>query len=77
MKNKINRRNFALQGSAIVLGLLGINKFTVSTSSQSNHTKTLPDDFLGRLPKMMEFAGVPGVAIAVVEKGRLSWSKEF
>ena len=39
--------------------------------------KRLSDDFLKRLPQMMELAAVPGVAVAYIENGRLSWSGEF
>lgn len=37
----------------------------------------LSDEFLDRLPELMEFAGVPGVAIAIVDEGQVAWTREF
>ncbi|MBX7173364.1 MAG: beta-lactamase family protein [Pyrinomonadaceae bacterium] len=74
MKNKINRRTFAIQSGASILGLSALNVFaSVSAKSSSPLSK----EFLEELPKMMELANVPGVAAAVVENGKLSWSGEF
>jgi len=39
--------------------------------------RRLSDGFVKRLPHMMDLASVPGVAVAYVENGRLSWSGEF
>jgi CubicO group peptidase (beta-lactamase class C family) len=36
-----------------------------------------PEDFLADLPRQMRALGVPGVGIAVVEQGRLAWSRGF
>ena len=38
---------------------------------------TPPDDFLADLPRQMQALGVPGIGIAVVEAGRLAWSRSF
>ncbi|WP_223158146.1 serine hydrolase domain-containing protein [Thermomonas carbonis] len=35
------------------------------------------DDFLKDLPRQMQALGVPGVGVAVVEAGRLAWSRGF
>jgi len=35
------------------------------------------DDFLAELPRIMEAFAVPGVGIAVVEKGEVAWSRPF
>lgn len=36
-----------------------------------------PEDLIGDLPRFMQIAGVPGVAIAVVDRGELAWSRGF
>lgn len=36
-----------------------------------------PDELLQDLPRQMQALGVPGVGIAVVEQGRLAWSRGF
>lgn len=38
---------------------------------------TPPSDFLDDLPRQMQALGVPGLGIAVVEGGRLAWSRGF
>jgi len=35
------------------------------------------DDFLRDLPRLMRVAAVPGLAIAVIENGRLAWTRGF
>lgn len=35
------------------------------------------EDLLGDLPRLMRVAGVPGAAIAVVDGGKLAWSRSF
>lgn len=75
MNNKIDRRTFAWQCCSAVLGVsaLGGSSFGASVPSAN----PLSEKFLGQLPKMMEWSGVPGVQIAVVEKGRLIWKGNF
>lgn len=78
MKKRINRRAFALQGGAGLLALSGVTKLSAATTSAlSKLSKPLPDKFIAQLPKMMDYAGVPGVAVAVVENGRLAWKGDY
>lgn len=37
----------------------------------------LSDAFLADLPKLMEWANVPGLAVAILKNGKLSWSRGF
>lgn len=74
MKNKINRRTFAIQSGASLLGLSAISGFA-SNGLQKN--KPLSQKFLTQLPKMMEWAGVPGVQVGLVEKDKLTWKGEY
>ncbi len=73
MQNKINRRTFAIQSGASILGLSALKGFA-STPPKS---KPLSEKFLAQLPKMLELANVPGVAIAVIENGQKTWAGEF
>ena len=38
---------------------------------------TLSDEFLLRIPTLMQWANVPGLSIAIIKDGQLSWSKGF
>jgi CubicO group peptidase (beta-lactamase class C family) len=88
MNKKIGRREFALRG----LGAVGaVSSFAAGIRSEPLRgavlgreaitaplkLRKLSAGFLKRLPQMMELAAVPGVAVAYVEDGRLSWSGEF
>lgn len=82
MKKEISRRKFALQSGLGLLALTGVNKIaaapTISPVPElSEKAGPLSEKFLAQLPKMMELAGVPGVATAVIEKGRVTWSGEY
>src|SRR5256885_4854910 len=73
--NNITRREFAFRTSAALIALPAVGlgqKLPAQVSSW-----TLSDQFLERLPTLMEWAGVPGVAVAIVRDGKLSWSKGF
>ena len=78
MKQAIGRRTFILQGS----GAAGAAFFMGSRKAAGHDAETLKlkrlsERFLQRLPKMMEIANVPGLAVAYLENGRLSWSGNF
>ena len=77
MSNKIDRRAFTRQS----IGLVGIAGIAGASSFASPKTgsklRPLSDKFLKRLPTMMALANVPGVAVAYVEKGRVTWSGDF
>ena len=74
MKSKINRRAFAIQSGASILGLSALTGIAAESAKSS---LPLSKEFLERLPKVMDWAGVPGAQVAVVEKGNLIWKGEF
>ncbi len=74
MQNKINRRAFSIQIGTSILGLSALKGFA-SVSAKSS--LPLSKEFLARLPKMMDWAGVPGAQAAVVEKDSVIWKGEF
>jgi CubicO group peptidase (beta-lactamase class C family) len=39
--------------------------------------KRIPQAFLNRLSSMMEIANVPGLSIAMIQDGEVSWTKDF
>ena len=74
MKDKINRLRFARQSA---LALLGFSGLRVSASALTPQSKPLSDKFLSQLPGLLELSNVPGVAVAVIENGKISWSSQF
>lgn len=73
MANKINRRTFAIQSGASIFGLSALKGFAATPTI----SKPLSEKFLMQLPKMMDWAGVPGVQIGIIEKGSLTWKSDF
>jgi CubicO group peptidase (beta-lactamase class C family) len=71
MRKNISRRMFAAQSGAAVFGLSAINGIA------AKQAKPLSDKLLANMPKLLEWAGVPGVQVAVVEKERVVWKSEF
>ena len=59
-----------------MLALTGLKKINAATEIAYDK-KPLSDKFLAELPKMMEFAGVPGVAIVEVKNERISWRRDY
>ncbi len=78
MNKTLDRRTFAKQAIGLLAlgGLVSIPSFGAARV-RSMKLRPLSARFLERLPKMMELANVPGVAVANVEKGRMTWSGEF
>ena len=66
-----------LLGSGLALSLLGPWGLRASPTIDANADWIPADDFLRDLPRQMQALGVPGIAIAVVEDGRLAWSRGF
>lgn len=78
MKKKISRRMFALQSGAGLVALAGIKDINASPLiNLHDKKKPLSEKFLSQLPTKMEFAGVPGVAIIIVENGRVIWKGNY
>jgi CubicO group peptidase (beta-lactamase class C family) len=50
-------------------------------AAQNERSKTaeriFSDEFIERLPTLMQWANVPGVAVAVIRDGKLAWSRGF
>jgi len=72
---KISRRQFALRSGAVMLALpaIGLGEWR----GKREAAWSLSDKFLQRLPALMDWAAVPGVAVAIVRDGKLAWSKGF
>jgi CubicO group peptidase (beta-lactamase class C family) len=72
-----DRRRFI--AAATALAALGILPPGASASSCNDPDSSwIPDDdFLARLPRLMEAFAVPGIGIAVVEDGEVAWSRPF
>lgn len=75
MKHQISRRSFALSaGAAVATTPLFARATNISASAS---TGVPSDAFLARLPEIMDWANVPGLAIAVLKNGKTSWSRGF
>jgi CubicO group peptidase (beta-lactamase class C family) len=74
MKTNISRRRFALQAGASVVAAPLIS---FSQEKGRPASGSLPEEFIGRLPSLMRWANVPGVAVAVIRDGKLAWSRGF
>lgn len=68
-----------LLGSGLGLSLLGYSSSWLQAAPKVDPDADWipPDDFLRDLPRQMQALGVPGIGIAVVERGRLAWSRGF
>jgi CubicO group peptidase (beta-lactamase class C family) len=71
----ITRRQFALRSGAALFALpaLGFGQ----KPGKREPAWYLSDEFLEKLPGLMDWAAVPGVAITIVRDGKLAWSKGF
>ena len=72
---KISRREFA-SASATALIAAPATAFAQENVKRL-HAATLSEEFVDRLPTLMRWANVPGVAVAVIRDGKLAWSKGF
>ncbi|MBK9154898.1 MAG: serine hydrolase [Chloracidobacterium sp.] len=73
MKKLQSRRMFlgSAAGAAITVPL------AVRGQTKRSAGKGLSDAFLADLLKLMEWANVPGLAVAILKNGKLSWSRGF
>ena len=74
----LNRRLFMSKSSATLLAATLASKDSV-VASQGAKTAAgkLSDEFLSRLPQMMELANVPGLSAAIIKDGSVSWARSF
>jgi len=78
MNKKIDRREFAVRSIGALGAMSGLAAGARGAAVRAPlKVRRLSEGFVKRLPQMMELAAVPGVAVAYVENGRMSWSGEF
>lgn len=72
-------RRALLAGCAALIagGATSARARTGARCSESNSGWIPSENLVQELPRLMRIAGVPGTAIAVVDRGRLAWSKSF
>jgi CubicO group peptidase (beta-lactamase class C family) len=72
---KISRREFAASAGAALLAA------PLAALAQEQSTKppagAISEAFIEKLPILMQWANVPGVAVAVIRAGKLAWSGGF
>ncbi len=73
----LQRSRRRLLGTGLALPLLGLRALHAAPAIDPDADWIPSDDFLRDLPRQMQALGVPGIAIAVVEQGRLAWSRGF
>lgn len=73
MAEKGSRREFLIGASAAIASA----PILVRAQKQSVSKGGLSESFVKSLPQLMEWANVPGLAIAVLKNGRPSWSQGF
>jgi len=73
--SKISRREFAASaGAALVAAPMAAFG---QSGSRKPPTGTLSEEFVRRLPTLMQWANVPGISVAVIREGKLEWSGGF
>ncbi len=72
-------RRALLVGSAALIASGPVSvRARAGTHHADDNAAWIPSETLVQeLPRLMRIAGVPGVAIAVVDRGRLAWSRSF
>jgi CubicO group peptidase (beta-lactamase class C family) len=73
-------RRTLLFGSAALIasGPVSARAFTIARCPEDGDAAWIPsEELLQDLPRLMRIAGVPGAAVAVVDRGRLAWSGAF
>jgi len=71
LKESLNRRKFMQQASA-ALALPALQR-----PVQTNKPSVLPAEFIAQIPQMMEWANVPGLSVAIVKDGKITWTRSF
>jgi len=74
----VGRRTLLARSAALVAGAAAPVAALARTRCPDGGGAWIPsDELVGELPRLMRIAGVPGVAIAVVDRGKLAWSRGF
>lgn len=72
------RRSILVGSAALAVGGSVSARASVGASCPSGNASWIPGkELVQALPRLMRIAGVPGVAIAVVNDGQLAWSGSF
>ena len=73
MKNQVSRRAFLSASGA----LAAVPIFSTGQSRQPSSREVLSPEFIELLPQLMDWANVPGLAVATFRGGKPVWSKGF
>jgi CubicO group peptidase (beta-lactamase class C family) len=73
----LGRRALLSGSSALIVGSAASTRARADQGPDSNATWIPSGELVRDLPRLMRIAGVPGVAIAVVDHGKLAWSRSF
>ena len=74
----LGRRALLVGSAALIAGTAASARAGTEAHCSDGNTAWIPSEDLVRdLPRFMRIAGVPGAAIAVVDRGRLAWSRSF
>lgn len=74
----LGRRALLGSSAALMAGGAVASRAPAAAQCADRNASWIPsDELVQELPHLMQIAGVPGVAIAVVERGQLAWSKSF
>jgi CubicO group peptidase (beta-lactamase class C family) len=76
LKTSLTRRHFINQSGAALLAS-GAPPITLARQQRKPSGNGLPQDFLQRLPEMMELANVPGLAVSIIKDGKIVWTRGF
>lgn len=74
----LGRRAVLAGSAALVVGGTASARSRTQAKGPDGNASWIPSEQLVReLPRFMRIAGVPGASIAVVDRGKLAWSKSF
>ena len=74
----LGRRTLLTGSAALIAGGAVPARAATPPSCPGGDAAWVPSEALvAKLPRLMRIAGVPGVAIAVVDQGRLAWNRSF
>lgn len=75
MTRTFTRRKFLLTAGGGIIATSVVTK--AQTKKSSSTASPFSKAFFDQLPRLMEWANVPGLAVAVIENGRPAWSHGF